>query len=158
SLFGASLLLYSQTRAFAWDETYHLLAAQLILTGKKPYLDFCFPQSPLNAYWNAWWMGILGQSWRVAHALAALLTVGAVLLTADFVAGRLPVPAWRVAGALAAAMITGLNAEVFRFGPLAQAYGMCLFMLVLAFRFSVRAVDRRGALLSGAVGLFAGIA
>src|SRR5581483_1527961 len=106
ALIAAGLLVYSQTVSFVWDEGFHLLAAQLILTGKKPYLDFCFPQSPLNAYWNAWWMSILGQSWRVAHALAALLTVGAVLLTADFVARRLPVPGWRVAAALAAAVAT----------------------------------------------------
>src|SRR5262249_30587558 len=139
SLYGALFLLYSQTRAFAWDEAYHLLTAQLILAGKKPYIDFCFPQSPLNAYWNAWWMSVLGQSWRVAHALAALLTIGAVLLTADFVARRLPVPGWRVAGALTAALATGLNARVFLFGPLAQAYGMCLFTLAMAFRISVRA-------------------
>ncbi|HMB35089.1 MAG TPA: hypothetical protein VKV41_13705, partial [Methylomirabilota bacterium] len=49
-LYAAAFLVYSQTRAFAWDESYHLLAAQLILAGKTPYLDFCFPQSPLNAY------------------------------------------------------------------------------------------------------------
>src|SRR5438445_5647294 len=80
-LYAAAFLIYSETWAFAWDEGYHLLAAQLILAGKKPYIDFCFPQSPLNAYWNAWWMSVLGQSWRVAHAVAALLTIGAVLLT-----------------------------------------------------------------------------
>jgi hypothetical protein len=103
-------------------------------------------------------MSVLGQSWRVTHALAALLTISAVLLTVDFVARRLPVPSWRVAGALTAALATGLNARVFLYGPLAQAYGMCLFTLVMAFRISVRAVDRRRALLSAAAGLFAGIA
>lgn len=157
-VYAALFLLYSQTSAFAWDETYHLLTAQLILAGKKPYIDFCFPQSPLNAYWNAWWMSVFGQSWRVAHALEALLTIGAVLLTADYVARRFPVPSWRIAGALTAALATGLNAMVFLYGPLAQPYGMCLFTLAMAFRISVRAVDGRGALLSAAAGLFAGIA
>src|SRR4051812_24058483 len=140
-LYAAALLLYSQTSAFAWDETYHLLAAQLILAGKKPYLDFCFPQTPFNAYWNAAWMRVFGQSWHVVHAIQALLTIGAVLLTADYVARRLPIPSWRIAGALTAALATVLNGMVFLYGPLSQPYGMCLFMLVAAFRFSVLAVE-----------------
>ena len=88
-LYAALFLYYSQTDAFSWDEAYHLLGSQLILLGKQPYLDFCFPQTPLNAYWNAFWMSLLGQSWRVTHAVAALLTMGAVLLTADFVARQI---------------------------------------------------------------------
>jgi len=158
ALYSAAFLLYSQTRAFCWDESYHLLAAQLILAGRKPYIDFCFPQSPLNAYWNAWWMSVLGQSWRVVHALAALLTIGAVLLTADFVARRFPVPSWRVAGAVIAGLATGLNAMVFLYAPVAQAYGMCLFTLAVAFRIAVRAAGRSGALLPAAAGFFAGAA
>src|SRR5580698_9263833 len=50
---GAGLMIYSQTVAFTGDEGFHLLAAQLIDSGKRPYIDFCFPQTPLNAYWNA---------------------------------------------------------------------------------------------------------
>ena len=96
-LYAALFLYYSQTDAFSWDEAYHLLGSQLILLGKQPYLDFCFPQTPLNAYWNAFWMSLLGQSWRVTHALAALLTMSAVHLTADFVARQFPVPGWRIA-------------------------------------------------------------
>ncbi len=53
AVLATGLLVYSQTQALAWDEGYHLLAAQLIQAGKRPYLDFCFPQTPLNAYWNA---------------------------------------------------------------------------------------------------------
>src|SRR5215467_11313721 len=70
SLLAACLLAYSQTSAFAWDEGFHLLAAQLIKSGRRPYLDFCFPQTPLNAYWNALWMTVFGESWRTAHAVA----------------------------------------------------------------------------------------
>src|ERR1035441_953555 len=54
-LLTAGLAVYAQTLAFAWDEGFHLLAAQLIKAGKTPYLDFFFPQAPLNAYWNAAW-------------------------------------------------------------------------------------------------------
>jgi hypothetical protein len=158
SLYAAGFLIYSQTLAFAWDETFHLLAAQLILAGKRPYLDFCFPQSPLNAYWNAWWMRVLGQSWRVPQGFAALLTIGAVLLTADFFVRRFPAPSWRLAGGMAVGLAAGLNAMVFFYGPLGQAYGMCLFTLVVAFRISVRAVERSGVPLAMLAGFFAGAA
>src|SRR5205823_2069695 len=151
-VYAAAFLTYATTRAFTWDESYHLLAAQLIGAGKTPYLDFCFPQTPLNAYWNAAWMRLLGQSWRVPHIFAALLTVGAVLMTADFVRRRFSESAAITAGA-----VTGLNAMVFIYGPLAQPYGMCLFTLVLSFRIAVRAVGREGPLATAAAGFFAGV-
>jgi len=56
ALLSAGSLVYSETRAMAWAEGFHLLAAQMIKAGNKPYLDFCFPQTPLNAYWNAGWL------------------------------------------------------------------------------------------------------
>src|SRR5499425_1537481 len=104
SLLAVGLLIYSQTRAFAWDEGWHLLAAQNILRGKRIYLDFCYPQTPLNAYWNAAWMSVFGQSWRTGHAAATLLTFAAVALMADYVARRFPVPSWRPALAVLAAL------------------------------------------------------
>src|ERR1700716_2963141 len=93
ALLGATLLAYSQTAAFAWDEGFHLLAAQLIKSGKRPYIDFCFPQTPLNAYWNTAWMRVFGESWHTAHAAAALATTAAILLAAQFLS------TWRLAAA-----------------------------------------------------------
>ena len=156
-LYAAAFLIYSVTWAFTWDESYHLLASQLMAGGKIPYLDFCFPQTPLNAYWNAGWMYLLGYNWRVPHAFAASFTIGAAGLTARFVLLRFPVASWRGAAALSALLLTGLNAMVFIFGPL-QAYGISLFMLVAAFRMAVREVDREGVLGAAAVGLLAGAA
>src|ERR1700730_3965352 len=109
ALFAAILLAYSQTLAFAWDEGFHLLAAQLIKSGKKPYIDFCFPQTPLNAYWNAAWMSVFGESWRTAHAVAALATAAAILLTGGFLLSRLPIQGWRLAAAITAVFTLGLN-------------------------------------------------
>jgi 4-amino-4-deoxy-L-arabinose transferase-like glycosyltransferase len=142
----------------AWDEGFHLLAAQLIKSGKRPYVDFCFPQTPLNAYWNAGWMRIFGDSWRLVHALAALLTAGSVLLAADFVFSRFPVPAWRLSAGLTAALIIGLNVAVVQFGTVGQAYGMCLFLSVAAFRLSIVAVDQRRASCAVLAGFLAGAA
>ena len=157
-VYATAAVLFAETWAFGWDETYHLLAAQLILAGRQPYIDFCFPQTLLNAYWNAEWMSVFGQSWRVPQTVAALLTVVAVLLTADFVARRFPVAGWRNPGAILVTLITGFNAMVFFYGPLGQPYGMCLCALVLAFRICVRTPDRSGMGLPAAAGLFAGVA
>ena len=158
SLLTAGLIVYSQTLAFAWDEGFHLLAAQLIKSGKRPYLDFCFPQTPLNAYWNALWMAVFGESWRTAHAVAAVAAAGAILLTAGFLLARFPAAGWRLAAALAAALTVGLNQIVLYFGTIGQAYGLCLFLIVAAFRLSISAVDRKGLLQPGLAGFLAGAA
>ncbi len=154
----ALLVLYSQTRAFAWDEGFHVLAAQSILHGKRPYLDFCFSQTPLNAYWNALLLRIFGESWRPLHAVAAICTGAAVWLMAAFVRDRFPVVTWRLAGAVTTAFLIGGNIAVVRFGGLAQAYGICLLAISTAFRFSVIAVRRRGVAVSALAGLACGIA
>jgi MYXO-CTERM domain-containing protein len=157
-LLFAGLLVYSVTAAVAWDEGFHLLAAQLIKDGKRPYLDFLFPQTALNAYWVAMWMRVFGESWRMVHALAATMTAGAVVLTGDYVLRRFPVPNWRVPAALAAALATGLNAPVFQFGSIGQAYGLSLFLIVAAFRISILAVQRGVMWWPALAGLAAGAA
>jgi len=158
TLLFAGLLVYSQTQALAWDEGFHLLAAQLIKAGKRPYLDFCFPQTPLNAYWNAGWMRILGDSWRVVQAFAALFTAGAIMLAADFIFVRICVPGWRLAAALTAALIIGLNVLIVQFGTVGQAYGMCLFLIVASFRVSILAAERKAAWWAGLAGFLAAAA
>ena len=157
-LVGAGLVFYSQTMAFAWDEGFHLLAAQLIVRGRRPYLDFIFPQTPLNAYWNAGWMALLGETWRVPHAIAAIAATGAVFLTADYLWRRFPILQWRPAAALLGALAVGLNTQVVLFGTIAQAYGFCLLLLVTAFRVSVLAVERENLLLPCLAGFFSGAA
>src|SRR5437763_16400392 len=98
ALIFAVLLGYAETRAFSWDEGFHVMAARLIKTGQRPYLDFCFPQTPLNAYWWSIWLRIFGESWRAMHAIGAVLVAGAVLLPPDFILRRFPNVDWRGAG------------------------------------------------------------
>ena len=129
-LLAAALLIYSQTYSFADDEGFHLLAAPLIGRGHRPYLDFFFPQTPLNTYWNA----VFGESWRVTHAVATFVVAGSVFLAADHVYRRLPDPAWRLSAAVVTALCFGLNELVVTYGTLAQAYALCLFLVVCAFR------------------------
>ena len=156
--FAAGLLLYAETRAFTDDEGFHLLAAQLIKGGMRPYLDFCFPQTPLNAYWNAFLLHVCGDTWHGPHALAALETCAAMVLAAQFVLSRFPERAWQVAGAITASVMIGCCINLVEFGPLGQAYGFALFTSVCAFRLALAAVDRRDGVLACACGASAGAA
>ena len=157
-LLTVGLVLYSQVFAFVWDEGYHVLAAQLITRGKRPYLDFCFPQTPLNAYWNAALLRVFGDRWRVIHAGAALLTGGAIMLIADYVYFRFPVRQWRFAAALTAALPVAGSVLVVKFATAGQGYGLCLFMILAAFRLSISAVDSAAVLRAGLAGCFAAAA
>src|SRR5580698_8348125 len=111
-LLAAAIIVYSQTLAFAWDEGFHLLAAQLIARGKRPYLDFIHPQAPLYAYINATLMRLFGDTWRTVHVASSLALTGAVLLTAQFVLTRIEDKNWRLAGALSAMVLLGLNSTI----------------------------------------------
>ena len=152
-LLFAGLLVYSQIQAFSWDEGFHLLAAALIRSGYRPYLDFCFPQTPLNAYFYAAWMRLFGESWRVTHVVASALTATAILLAADYVLTRFPVRNWRFAGAITVALLIGMNSTVVLFGTIAQAYALCLLLTVAAFRVAVLAVAHARAWLAASAGL-----
>jgi hypothetical protein len=148
------LVVYSQTRAFVWDEGFHLVAAERIAAGKIPYLDFCFPQTPLNAYLNAALLSLFGMHWQVTHLVAALFVAGSAALAAEFVVSHFPEPDWNIAGAVVVALSICFNRAVTQFGPVAQAYGICLFLSVAAFRATIAAANR--SVLSWVAGLLAG--
>ncbi|HEY3826147.1 MAG TPA: hypothetical protein VGL82_16390 [Bryobacteraceae bacterium] len=158
TLLAAGLELYAQTDAFAWDEGFHVLTAQLITRGRRPYVDFNFSQTPLNAYWNAFWMIVLPQSWRTVHAVASLMTTGAILLTADFLFFRFHVESWRFPAALMASFVIGLNVLIVQYGTIGQAYGLSLLLIVAAFRLTVVSVDRKGVLQAALAGLLSSAA
>ncbi len=151
-------LVYSQTMAFHWDEGFHLLAAHLINAGRKPYIDFCFPQAPLNAYWNAAWMRILGDSWRGTHVIAALLALGAAASIARFLFYRFPDAGWRFSAAISAVLLFTLNMLVLQFGPIAQAYAFSMFMIAAALLASAASVERERWSMAAIAGFFAAAA
>lgn len=155
-------MVYAQTWAFAWDEGFHLLAAQLILKGMCPYIDFFHAQTPLYAYWNAFWMKIFGDNWHTAHALSTLCTTGALWLTGSYVLDRFDGGVWRrnwrLPLTLAVVLLTGLNSQVVQFGTIGQAYGLCLLSIVAAFRFTVANVKRDDARFAIGAGFCAGVA
>lgn len=161
-LLSAGLLVYSQTLAFAWDEGFHLLAAQLILRGMRPYLDFFHAQTPLYAYWNSLWMRIFRDTWRTAHVISSLCTAGALWLTGTYVLDRFDGGVWRknwrLPLTLAVVLLTGMNSQIFEFGTIGQAYGLCLLAIVAAFRFAVANVKRDDARFAFGAGFCAGAA
>jgi uncharacterized membrane protein HdeD (DUF308 family) len=158
ALISAGVLVYSQTMSFVWDEGFHLVAAQLIDAGKIPYIDFCFPQTPLNAYFNAGLMRMFGQNWHVTHVAAALFVIGTMILMADLVHRRFPIPGWRLASALFVACTVGLDVVIMQFGTSAQAYGIGMFLVVAAFRCTIAGARKRQPWLCLIAGLLAGSA
>jgi len=156
-LIAAGLIAYSQIYAYAFDEGFHLVAAQLIALGKRPYLDFLFPQTPLNAYWNALLIRIFGPTWRAPHLAAAIETLLAVWLMTNYIYRRLPEPYWRTPASFVMLFAFGLNIVIVQFGAIAQAYALCLVLVVAAFRAAVLAPNR-GFIFAGLAGLFSSAA
>ena len=141
-LLNAGLFVYSLTMAFVWDEGFHLVAAQLIAWGKTPYIDFAFPQTLLNAYFNAGVLRVAGSSWQWVHAFDALFVAATVWFAATYVMRCFPDERWRLTCAIAAACFVGLNTVVIAFGPVAQAYGSGMFLAFAAFRVAIKSVAR----------------
>ncbi len=152
----AAIVAYSQTLSLAWDEGFHLLAAQLILRGKRPYLDFLHSQTPLYAYLNALMMRLFGESWRPVHVVSSLALVGAAVLTATFVLERVEDRSWRLAGAICALILVALNSTALWYGTIAQPYAVCLLLVVAAFRSTICAAERDSILDCALAGLWAG--
>ncbi len=145
------LIVYSVTWAFVWDESFHVLAAQLIRIGKKPYIDFCFPQAPLNAYLNAGIIAAFGNHWQPIHAVAAILTACSIFLAADFVYRENPSPEWKLPTAIFASLSLVSLYTLLRFATVGQANAVCL-------AFAVAAVRRAKPLYVFAAGVCVGIA
>ena len=152
------LLIFSQTVAWYPDEGFHLVAAQLINAGKRPYVDFFYQHPPLFAYITAGWMRLFGDSWRSAHLLSTMLAVASIVLVTRFVATRVRDPRWRLATASCPPLFIGFHLLVIRFGTIGQPYGLCLFLVVASFCVVIEAVHRERALLSAGGGLCAGAA
>ena len=154
----AGLFAYAVTWAFVWDEGFHLVAAQLIAAGKTPYIDFCFPQTPLNAYLNAGIMLLFGESWHVIHLFSTFYLCVAIWLAADYVLVRLPASMWPFSCSLATAALLGLNVVVVQYACAGQAYAICIMLLTAAFRFATDAIHKPSAWLALLAGVSAGAA
>src|SRR6185437_10720448 len=111
-LISAGLLTYAETIAFVWDEGFHVVAAQFIAWGKTPYIDFLFPQTLLNAYFNAAILRSVGHSWHTLHFFDALFVVGTMYLTTTYVMRRFPDRSWALPCSIVVACFVGLDTVV----------------------------------------------
>jgi len=147
----AVFLVRSQLFAYVGDESFHLVAAQLINAGKSPYTDLFYQHPPLYAYLIA---GLfhLTETWRIAHAFSALALGGSVLFACCY-ARDLFVEDYARRMVVAFTLIFfGANCYALIFGTTGLPYGFCLLCSMAALYFS-----RRGRYPhSLAAGLFAG--
>ncbi len=145
------------TRSPGTAEGWHLVAAQSINRGKRPYLDFCYPQTPLKRLLEC------RLDARVRRYLARSARSGR---SDDFAGGAAdrelrvaPIPGARLeagGGDHGGLCSSGLGMGWWsNTRAIAQAYGLCLFLIATAFLFTVAAVDRAGPWSAGAAGLAA---
>ena len=158
SALSLGLIAVSQIGDSWGDEGFHLLASQLINSGKKPYLDFFYQHVPLYIYLDAYWMRLFGETWRAAHLLSALLTSACIFLVAEFVFSRFRETGWQSAASIAAALLVGLNVLVIQYGTVAQPYALCLFLSMASFRLVIAGVEPKKNYLCFVSGLCAGAA
>lgn len=138
ALAAIPLIAVSQSGAHYDDEGFHLLASSLVIAGKIPYRDFFYQHPPLFPYLYAGWMQIAGETWRSAHLLSAILSLGTLWMVArDLV--HLYIDS-RVSAAAFAFLLLALNPQFVWLGTVGHPYALCMFFSVLAYCFVVRGV------------------
>jgi hypothetical protein len=137
------LLIHSQTFSGFFDESFHMIAAQLINQGRWPYADFFYQHTPLFPMIAALWMKVFGDTWRSLHVLSTLLAGGCVYHVTDYVRRTIPDNGWRNSAIAVTAVLFGLNTLTVRFATIAQPYALCLILIVASFTFAVRSADSK---------------
>ncbi len=124
----------------AAGDTYHVLAAQMVAAGRKPYLDFFLQQVPLYPLICGAWLRVFGSSWQAANLFSGLLICGSAAILAR-IASRIYAEAeWGTKGTIAAVLLFGLNLQVAQSGDDAQPYALCMFFSLSAW---LAALDAR---------------
>lgn len=151
---AAVFLVRSQLFAYVGDESFHLVAAQLIHAGKRPYLDFFYQHTPLHAYLTA---GLfhLSETWRIAHAFSALALGGSMVLACLYARDLFVEEDARRTVVALTLIFYGANCYALVFAATGLPYGFCLLCSMAALFFS-RPNGRSAHSL--AAGLFAGAA
>lgn len=127
----ALALLLSQW-PLAFGDTYHLLAAQMVAAGRKPYLDFFVQQVPLYSLLCGAWLRLFGTSWQTANLFSGLLICGSAALVARIASRIYSASEWGAQGRIVALLLFGLNLQVAQSGDDAQPYALCMFFCLSA--------------------------
>ena len=131
----AVFLAYSQFYAYVGDEPFHLLTAQLIRAGNKPYIDFFYQHPPLHAYLTA---GLfhLNETWRMSHAFSALAAAGSCVLAGCYARDLFVEPVARLTAGMLAMVFVAANCYALIFATTGLPYGFCLLCSMAALFFS----------------------
>jgi len=113
----------------AFGDAYHLLAAQMVAAGRKPYLDFFVQQVPLYPLICGAWLRIFGTSWHVANLFSGLLICGSAAIVARIALRIYAEVEWGAKASIGAVLLFGLNLLVAQSGDDAQPYALCMFFL-----------------------------
>jgi 4-amino-4-deoxy-L-arabinose transferase-like glycosyltransferase len=116
------------------DEGFYLLASQLVLEHKVPYVDFFYTQSPLLPYAYGLWMKLFGISWWSARAFSAMLSTIIGLLIYQEVCRQ--TRKW-IAG-LAAVIVFASTTLIFAWFPLAKTYSLAGLFLFTSYAMIAR--------------------
>jgi len=127
----ALAILFSQW-PLAFGDTYHLLAAQMVAAGRKPYLDFFVQQVPLYPLICGAWLRIFGTSWQAANLFSGLLICGGAAMVARIARRIYAESEWGARGSIIAVLLFGLNLLVAQSGDDAQPYALCMFFCLSA--------------------------
>jgi hypothetical protein len=122
-------LFVSRHRFIDGDEGFYLLASQLVLRHKTPYLDFFYTQAPLLPYVYALWFKIAGLSWLSARTFAALQTAVLGGLIYEHVCHE--TQKW-MAG-IAAVVLFASSSLVFAWFPIVKTFPLATPFLFLAY-------------------------
>lgn len=118
----------SLSRLIAQDEGFYVLAAKLVRAGKIPYLDFFYPQMPLQPYLYALGMELFGWTWGGARLFSALLIASAGTIL--FIYLRRVSSIWI---ALAVLFLFATSRLVFTQATTAKTYALSILLLLAAF-------------------------
>ncbi|MDB6146788.1 MAG: hypothetical protein JWO45_452, partial [Spartobacteria bacterium] len=139
---GSVLIAVSQGTYYYGDEGFHLLASQLLITGKRVYLDFFFQHPPVYTYLNAGWMLLAGDTWRSAHLFSALLAIICAAMIGGYLFSRFDRRDGQLVFALGGVLFFMLNPLVVCYAVLGQPYALCLVWLFGAFLLAVRSTNQ----------------
>ena len=157
AMVGLGLLAFSQLGGiFDGDEGLHIVAAQLVQSGRLPFVEFFYWHQPLYLYVAAGWMSLVADGWRGLHALSALLTAGTALLIGGFVPHTAERAVWRRSTSPLAVVFFAGNVLVLKWGTIGHNYALCMLLSVAAFRLTTAAASRDSTVHAFGAGLCAG--
>ena len=129
SVFIIAFSIYiADSRLVARDEGFYLLAAKEVMSGKLPYLDFFYPQTPLFPYIFGFCLDIMGFTWDSARLLSALISSAIGILSFTYIRRN-----YCLICSLAVAIIITFSGMNIAWFLTAKNYGLSALILVFLY-------------------------